>query len=77
MAKNTWDIRRQGYGWEGERAMNRYLMAPEKIEMTDGKLFWDEEERLTMLAMLLENVGVDNALQLGDPSVWRAAIAEL
>jgi hypothetical protein len=26
---------------------------------------------------LLENVGVDAAIRLGDPAVWREAIAEL
>jgi hypothetical protein len=26
---------------------------------------------------LLENVGVDEAVRLGDPAIWRAAIAAL
>ena len=45
--------------------------------MTDGKLYWDDEERLTMLGLLLENVGIDKAIRLGDPQLWREAIAEL
>jgi len=36
-----------------------------------------DQERLLMLGLLLENVGVDAAVRLGDPAVWRAAIAEL
>jgi hypothetical protein len=47
---------------------------PEKIEMIRGKLFWDDEERLTVLALLLENLGVDQAVRLGDPAVWREAV---
>ncbi|MFN8558236.1 MAG: hypothetical protein U0531_13140 [Dehalococcoidia bacterium] len=43
-------------------------MTPEKFEMIDGKLFWSDEERLTMLALMLENVGIDAALRLGRPS---------
>lgn len=52
-------------------------MTPEKTEMIDGSLCWSEEERLTMLALLLENVGADKAVRLGEPNVWRAAVAEL
>ena len=52
-------------------------LVPEKTEMTDGKLYWDDEDRLAMLGMLLENVGVDAAVRLGDPQVWRDAVADL
>ena len=57
--------------------MQRYELTPEKIEMSEGKLLWDDEERLNLLALLLENVGADAAVRLGDPAVWRAAVAEL
>jgi hypothetical protein len=30
-----------------------------------------------VIALLLENVGVDRVVRLGDPGVWRAAISEL
>jgi hypothetical protein len=40
MGEIDWDIRRKGYGWEGDHAMDRFLLAPEKFEMTGGKLFW-------------------------------------
>ena len=71
------DIRRAGRAWEDGEAMQRYFSAPEKMEMTDGKLFWDDEQRLHMLGLLLENVGVDAAVKLGDPHVWREAVADL
>ena len=45
--------------------------------MIDGKLLWDDEERRTLLGLLLENVGADAAVTLGDPAVWRAAVAQL
>ena len=57
--------------------MARYALTPEKIEMIRGKLLWSDEARLTLLALLLENVGIDKAVRLGDPAAWRAAIAEL
>lgn len=71
-----WDIHREGRAW-GEEALNRLMLAPEKFEMIDGKLFYDDEQRLTLLAMLLENLGIDAAVRLGDPKLWREAIAEL
>ncbi|OLD22002.1 MAG: hypothetical protein AUJ01_01150 [Acidobacteria bacterium 13_1_40CM_3_65_5] len=64
----TWDIRREGRAW---------AYTPEKIEMVGGKLLADDEERLTLLGLLLENVGADAAVRLGDPNVWREAIGQL
>jgi hypothetical protein len=40
-------------------------------------LFWDDTQRLTLLALLLENLGVDQAVRLGDPEIWRAAVRDL
>ena len=72
-----WKIRRAGRAWRGKEAHERYQLTPDKFEMIDGKLFWDEGDRLMLLGLLLENVGVDRAVQLGDPRVWRAAVASL
>ena len=72
-----WNIGRTGRAWTADEAFGRYELTPEKFEMIDGKLFWDDTQRLLLLALLLENVGVDQAVRLGDPEVWRAAIGEL
>jgi uncharacterized tellurite resistance protein B-like protein len=45
--------------------------------MIDGQLLLSEEERENLLGLLLELVGADRAVRLGEPSVWRAAIAGL
>jgi hypothetical protein len=71
-----WDIRREGRAWAESEALERYSRAPEKIEMVDGKLFWDEDERLTMLGLLLENLGADAAVRLGRPEVWQQAVRQ-
>ncbi|MFZ1105885.1 MAG: hypothetical protein WAN86_24000 [Hyphomicrobiaceae bacterium] len=76
-AKPQWDIRSEGRAWRGDEAWDRYQLTPEKFEMIDGKLLWSDEDRETLLALLLENVGADRAVQLGDPEVWRAAVAKL
>jgi hypothetical protein len=44
--------------------------------MIEGKMFWTDEQRLNMLALLLENVGMDAAVKLGDPVLWKQAIEE-
>ena len=48
-----------------------------RAEFFQGKLFFREEDRQLLLALLLENVGADAAVRLGDPDVWRAAVAAL
>jgi len=73
----TWDIRRVGRAWTGDERMQRYALTPEKLEMVRGKLLWSDEERLRLLGLLLENVGIDRAIRLGDPNVWREAVAHL
>jgi hypothetical protein len=73
----SFDIRRDGRTWKAGEAHARYELTPEKIELIDGKLFWSERDRLVMLGLLLENIGVDKAVRLGDPGVWREAIEEL
>ncbi len=77
MFETKWDIRNKGRAWCKDEVRQRYALSPEKIELIEGKLFWREEERITMLALLLENVGADEAVRLGNPEVWRAAVAKL
>jgi hypothetical protein len=62
--------------WSHEEFERRIYQAPEKIEFTGG-IFTYEEDRLTVLAMLLENLGIDKAVQLGNPEDWKAAISEI
>ena len=71
-----WDIRREDREWRGEEFDKRIYQAPEKIEFKGG-IFIYEDERLTVLAMLLENLGIDKAVQLGNIEDWKAAIAEV
>lgn len=68
------DIRRDGHPITG--GAERLPTVP-KVEMTRGKLFNSDEDRLHVLALLLESVGIDAAVRLGPPELWRAAVAEL
>ncbi len=77
MEEIQWDLRPEGRAWQGPEAIARYELTPEKMEMIRGELFWSDDERLTMLALLLENVGVDQAVRIGNPSVWHTALAKL
>ena len=70
-------IQRQGRQWSRSEVETKYRqLCPEKIELIEGKMFWTDEERLNMLALLLENVGMDAAVRLGDPALWKEAIEE-
>ena len=71
-----WKIEREGREWKGDEFDQRIYQAPEKIEYVGG-IFINERQRLTVLAILLENMGIDKAVQLGKPEDWKAAIAEL
>ena len=71
----NWDSRREARRWSPGEALQRFDLTPDKFEMTNGQLFWSDDERLTLLGLLLENVGVDAAVKLGDATVWRAAVA--
>ena len=72
-----WDIRREGRAWRGDEILQRHELTPARIELIDGKLFWSEEDRIMLLGLLLENVGADKAVRLGDAKVWQDAIARL
>ena len=58
-----WKIEREGREWKGEEFDKRIYQAPRKIEYVGG-IFIDERQRLTVLAMLLEN------LELIKPFSW-------
>jgi hypothetical protein len=71
-----WKIGREGREWRGEEFDRRIYQAPEKIEFRGG-IFIYEYERLTVLAMLLENLGIDKAVRLGNPKDWKDALADM
>jgi hypothetical protein len=72
--RKAYDIRRDGHPITG--GADRLMTVP-KVEMTDGKLFNSRRHRLHVLALLLECVGIDVAVRLGPPELWRQAVAEL
>src|SRR5437762_7257042 len=72
----VWEIGLEGRAWRGGEAMARLERLPEKLEMMDGRLFWDDEERLQMLAALLENVGLVAAVRLAPLDLWCQAIQQ-
>ena len=73
----NWNIGIEGRAWAGLEAKQRHDALPARLEVIGGKLLWSDEERLVLLAALLENVEALKAVELGDPQVWRAAVARL
>ena len=74
--KEEWDIRRDGRRWTREESERRMYQAPEKIEFVGG-IFASERERLLVLGMLLENLGIDKVIRFGNLADWKAAITAL
>jgi len=72
-----WRIERKGRAWERDEVWPRYEMAPERLELIEGTLLWDDESRQTLLGLLLENLGADAAVRLGDPRVWIEAVDDM
>ena len=72
----TWKIAADPVMLSRDELWARYdhLNMPEKFEVVGGKLFWNEEQRLHVLAMLLEAVGLRRALTLCSPEAVRAAL---
>jgi hypothetical protein len=76
MEIQDWDIRREGRRWTHEEFERRIYQAPEKIEFVSG-IFASERQRLVVLGMLLENLGIDKAVRFGKLADWKAAIGAL
>jgi hypothetical protein len=58
------DIRREGRRWSHEEFDQRIYHAPEKIEFVGG-IFDSDRQRLNVLGMVLENLGIDRAIRFG------------
>jgi hypothetical protein len=71
-----WNIRREGRRWSEQEFDQRIYQAPEKIEFVNG-IFASDRERLIVLGMLLENLGIDRAIRFGNLEDWKAAIEDL
>lgn len=88
MSADAWPPNPHGIDWRFERKpinwgdlpggpLARYELSPGRCEMIDGKVFCCDEERLMMVGLLLENLGLDSVMQLGDPRRWKEAAAAL
>ena len=75
--QDKYDVGLEGKAWAPDKALVRHDELPQKIEMIRGRLFWSDEERLLVLAALLEQMGASAAVRIGNPEVWRAAIRGL
>jgi len=72
----AWKIAPEPASLDKDEFWQRYdhFNMPEKFEAIHGKLFWSDEQRLHVLAMLLEAVGLKRALGLCHPEAVQAAL---
>ena len=75
------DIQRKGRQWSPEEIESKWRQAhaavPEKLELIEGEVFLSDEQRITMLGWMLEQLGADVAVRMGEPEVWRNAVEEM
>ncbi len=71
---SPWDIDLDGRTWTVDEWYARGENLPEKFELIDGRMFWSQEERLALLAALLEQVGLTEAVRLAPRERWLAAL---
>jgi hypothetical protein len=71
-----WDIHREGRRWTSAKVERRLYEAPEKVEFVNG-IFASDRQRLLVLGMLLENMGINTVVRFGKLEDWKAAIADL
>lgn len=75
------DIRREGRRWTPEEIESKWRQAhvtiPEKLELIEGRVFLGDEQRITMLGWVLEQLGADVAIRMGEPEVWCEAVEEM
>ena len=57
------------------RARYDHPHMPEKFEIYQGKLFWHDDQRLHLLAMLLETIGLKRALALCPPEAVKETLS--
>jgi len=55
-----WQFDRVGRAWHGDETLERNNLLPDsaRIEIHQGKLLFSDDERMILLAMLIENLGV-------------------
>lgn len=69
-----WHLSRQSRSWSADEMASKMDLLPAKLEAIGGKVCLNVEQRLMLLAALLENLGTDVVVGLGDLQTWRASV---
>ncbi|MCA6218973.1 hypothetical protein KGA65_20720 [Ideonella sp. B7] len=59
-----WSIGREGRKWTKAEMLPKLEALPMKLEVIHGQLFWDDAERVRVVAALLEHLGLDFTLRV-------------
>lgn len=74
MGPGWFDVRQKAREWTEDEFDARLDAMPEKIECSGG-IFVSDEQRMTVLGMLLENLGMERAVRFGRLEDWEAVVA--
>jgi hypothetical protein len=62
-----------GLGPKRINVEENHSFTPEKFELSEGYVFWSEEERRNLLLLLLVNEGLEEAVRLAPRELWQEA----
>ena len=68
-----WPIERRSKSFSGDAFTEMVERFPARVDCCDGMIGPDHERRMLMLAMLIENVGVDEVIKIGNAELWLEA----
>lgn len=71
-----WEIRNESRAWTREEIETRFtrMLMELKEELNEGKLYFYDGTRMMVLGLLLENQGLDKAVQFGTIEDWERAL---
>jgi hypothetical protein len=72
-----WDIGQKSDRWTREEVARRLSHSPETRDRVEGFGGRSVHEQLTLLAGLLETLGLEKAVRLGKLEDWKAVLAAL
>jgi hypothetical protein len=76
MTQERWVIPREGHRWTREEFERRFDETRPAIAFSDASIT-SESQRYVLLALILQDLGIDAVVRFGNLADWKAAISDL
>ncbi len=71
---NEWPVERTPKRFSGDEFSAMVDRFPARVDCCDGMIGENHQQRLLMLAILIENVGIDEVVKIGPLQLWIDAV---